>query len=133
MIYFYSCPACEGRYPSLASMNEMSMQDGQMIRWLRKAGFNLENDEIVQLHHCCKRATPPTKPMLPKLLALLRIFHEADLKVEKWYHLLQEAIKHHFRTQGNCMFTEGSVRIMSGEEQDFDWMDAFKNLKVSEE
>jgi hypothetical protein len=105
----------------------MSIKDPQMIRWLKKAGFNLESDEVVQFLHFCTRGAPVTKPMLPKLLALLRIFHESNRKVNMWYFAIQDSIKLHFRTQGNCLFFNGFQQIMNGE-KDFDWEDAFNKV-----
>lgn len=119
-----------GRYPLVASMPEMGiMENKQMMEWVVKAGFSFDpdNDEIFQLDHFCKRASPVTKPMLPKLLTLLRCFHESDYKMNRWYFMLQETIRHHFKTEGTSMFLGQAKQIMSGEKKDFDWMAAFDN------
>jgi len=103
----------------------MSIKDARMKDWLMEAGFNPESDETWQFVHCSTRASPVTKQMLPKLLALLRIFHERDRKENFWYYTIQDAIKLHFRTEGNCLFFDGSQQIFNGE-KDFDWEKAYE-------
>jgi len=109
-------------------MDQMSLKDVKMLMWLVKAGFDLEkSDEITQFLHFCLRGAPVTKPMLPKFLALLRIFHESDRKVDMWYFSIQDTIKHHFRTEGSCTFFDGAQQIMNGE-KDYDWDYAYKKV-----
>jgi hypothetical protein len=116
-----------GRLPVLNSLSQMSVKDARMKSWLKDAGFNLESDEISQFVYCCTRAAPVTTPMLPKLLALLRIFHESDRKGKFWYYSIQDAIKLKFRTEGDCVFFDGSQQIMN-EEKDFDWEKAYNDV-----
>jgi hypothetical protein len=88
-------------------------------------GFNLESDETWQFVHCSTRASPVTRQMLPKLLALLRIFHKRGRKENFWYYTIQDAIKFHYRAEGNCLFFGGSQQIFNGQ-KDFDWEKAYE-------
>jgi hypothetical protein len=71
--------------------------------------------EISMLMHFCYNMLPATKPMLPKLLALLQCCFESGQKSKLWYILVQENIQNHYRTEGTCLFYGDAKKILSGE------------------
>jgi hypothetical protein len=94
-------------------------------QWLKDAGFEMLTSQgdksamLIKLMHCCCARFPATKPMLPKMLALLQLCKAPGLKSSKLYFYLQKSIENHYRTEGNCFLFGDAKEILSGE-LDFD-------------
>jgi len=71
--------------------------------------------EEAVLMHFCNSQLPVPKPLLPKLLTLLKCCHESGQKLSNWYFALQETIQNHYRSEGNCFFFGDAKQILSGE------------------
>lgn len=71
------------------------------------------------LMHCCSSDFPPTKQMMPKLIALLEFYKASGQKLTQLYYKLQICVKYYYQTEGNCLFYGDAKEIVRGE-MDYD-------------
>lgn len=109
----FSCLACVGNYPLLISLPETPAIE-QMRLWFEKACC-IPPSVTSMLTNSVAFHFPATKPVLPKLLTLLKYCHESGETSNKWYYCLQEIIQNHYKAQGTCFFFDGSKEILYGE------------------
>lgn len=94
--------------------------------WLAEAGVDPTYSplEAMKVMHLCLTGMPAPKPMMPMLLKVLKICHDAQPQANKWYYNLNTIIQNHFRTQGNCFFFGDAEKILNGE-MDIPMIDLF--------
>lgn len=87
----------------------------EMKKAMRAAKFDIEDvDMINKFIYYCDYVVPVDKEMLPKMLALLWELNKSGAKMNQWYFKMQECIKNHYRTKGNCYFFKDAKDILSG-------------------
>jgi hypothetical protein len=60
--------------------------------------------------HLCFGNLPATKPMLPKLMALLKWCQKSN----QMYFRVQQSIEYYYYTESNCLFFGDAKKILSG-------------------
>jgi hypothetical protein len=65
--------------------------------------------------HFCFGNLPATKPMLPKLMALLKWCQKTGQKSNQMYFRVQQSIEYYYYTESNCLFFGDAKEILSGE------------------
>ncbi|XP_059471210.1 SET and MYND domain-containing protein 4-like isoform X2 [Neocloeon triangulifer] len=113
-----NCEACVQNWPVLSMLPGPKM-DAVEILLMRQAGINFSNKvEIKKLVYFLQFGIASDCLLLPKLMALLKGFHESNSKrMTKWYFMMQESIKNHFRAKGNNFFYGDSKDIFEGKKK----------------
>jgi hypothetical protein len=87
----------------------------EMTKAMKAAKFATDDDEMInRFIYYCDCSMPADKEMLPKMVALLREFRKSGTKINQWYFQMQECIKNHYRTQGNCFWFKDAKEILKG-------------------
>jgi len=86
--------------------------DDVLCQLMVDAGIELAN--VVELK---KFSIFSDKEMLPKMVHVLKGLHKKNKKLNQWYFQIQESIKNHYRTQGNCFFFNDAKDILTGVKQ----------------
>jgi hypothetical protein len=82
---------------------------------MNDAGIDTTPHAMMPLVQCISFHLPVPKQLLPKMLALLEYCHASDQKSTQWYFKLQDSIRNHYKTEGNCLFFGEAKKILSGE------------------
>jgi hypothetical protein len=106
-------------------------EDNLVVQWTVAAGFDPLNNPglIKKLEHLCGSRHPAPKPMVPKILALLKCCHASKQKLCNWYFDLQDTLQNHYTTEGNCIFFGDAKEILSGELEEIMNVEGWCNLQ----
>ena len=100
-----------------------------MVKMMVAAKFDPTNNEMMmKFTYFCEYSIPADKEMLPKMVALLWEFNKSGAKMNQWYFKMQECVKNHHRTKGNCFFFKDAKEILKGDKV-FDVKDANRKNK----
>jgi hypothetical protein len=87
-----------------------------MKMWLGQEGVDMTDQWAYTRVLCfCFKHLPAPKQILPKMIALLQLFHESGQNSSGFYFGLQKSIQNHYRTEGNCLFFEDAKEIHDGD------------------
>lgn len=89
-------------------------------------------DMLAKYLYFCDYSIPADKEMLPQMVALLLELHKSGRKMDQWYFKIQECIKNHYRTQGNCFYFKDAKDILMGTKV-FDFWAAIRKIPKQHE